>query len=115
MRRFLAFLRSTSVEAWIVRAILLAALTALVSVFGDRAASDNTIVGIKGVAWYLAGIIELPGLILYMLFGGVHGPLSEGQGVAVVSIASGCVWAALVPFVRLPSRRKSRRVGSTTY
>ncbi|HEU4995268.1 MAG TPA: hypothetical protein VFT29_10610 [Gemmatimonadaceae bacterium] len=78
-------------------------------------AKSEYIVGIKGVAWYLAGIIELLGLIPYMMLGGVHGPLSEGQGVAVVSIVSGCVWAAPVPLVRIPSRRKRRRVGSTAY
>jgi hypothetical protein len=97
--RLLAFLRAPTLEAWLVRAIGIGGLTAVASIQGSAALAhgDSLFLGVVGV---ICGVLSLPGLIPFMLLGGVHGPLSDTQGLIIVSVGTGCFWATLIPRLR---------------
>jgi hypothetical protein len=97
----LSVLRRPTWLGWLAR---LATLSGLAAVYGggvSTLAAHYDLPMPVEILLTILGVVELPGLIVFMLFGGVHASgLADWGALALISVVSGLFWATLLhPFL----------------
>ena len=94
------FLIERELVAWIARTLLFAALFATALALVPDSAGIDESSRLVATLELLSGLPLIPGMIAFMLSGGVHGSrLSDEQTIALISIISAAFWASILPAV----------------